>query len=96
MTKQFVVGAAMGILSTLLGVSAAKAEGFGESVDVAVERCDYWTQGMLEDGYSVEQLGGASGMWEACVRLSTPVGPLSAAQHYDVDDGSFWRVAGAL
>jgi hypothetical protein len=70
--------------------------GFADAVDVAVERCDYFVQGLLEDGYPEEQLGGASGVWEACVRLETPVGPLPAAQHYDTTDGTFWKVAGAL
>jgi hypothetical protein len=70
--------------------------GFGDAVDVAVERCDYFVQGLVEDGYSEEQLGGQGGIWEACVRLETPVGPLSASQHYDTQDGTFWKVAGPL
>ncbi len=98
-TKAILVGGFLGILSTLGGLSAAKADcsqDFEVAVDVAVERCDYFIQGLVEDGYSEEQLGGASGAWEACVRLETPVGPLSAAQHYDTTDGAFWKVAGAL
>lgn len=89
--KAILVGGLLGILSTLAGLSAAKANCFGDAVDVAVERCDYWVQGMVEDGYSEAS---SAVMWEACVRLETPVGPLPAAQHYDVDDGSFWGVAG--
>jgi hypothetical protein len=98
-TKAILVGGLLGILSTLSGLSLAKADcsqDFEAAVDVAVERCDYWVQGLVEDGYSEEQLGGASGMWEACVRLETPVGPLPAPQHYDTEDGTFWKVAGPL
>lgn len=76
--------------------AASCVQDFSDAVSLAEERCDYWVQGMLEDGYSEEQLGGASGMWEACIRLETPVGPLPAAQHYDTTDGTFWQVAGSL
>jgi hypothetical protein len=99
-TKSLVVGAATGILSMLLGLSVAKAEcsrdadDFNAAVDAAHELCDAAAQSWLEDdGLTVEVIGGQHGMWEACVRLNTPVGPLlSAAQHYDTEDGAFWRV----
>ncbi len=122
--KNIIIGSVLGILSTLLGVSVAKAdcsqndtrggltasemaaeceagdscasEGWDVAVIVAEDRCDYFIQGLIEDGYSEEVLGGASGVWEACIRLATPLGPLPAAQHYDTQDGTFWKVAGAL
>lgn len=97
--KAILVGGFLGILATLAGLKAAKADcsqDFSDAVDLAAERCDYWAQGLIEDGYSEEAIGGASGMWEACMRLETPVGPLPAAQHYDTTDGTFWKVAGPL
>lgn len=58
MTKQFIVGAAMGILSTLLGVSAAKAD---------CDR-DYEVQGLVVADYSYAEAfaHGREGRYTEC------------------------------
>lgn len=57
--------------------------------------CDEAVQGWLEDSQlpmsAIEGPHGYDGMWEACMRLATPVTVLPAAQHYDTQDGAFWK-----
>lgn len=95
--KALVVGAACGVASVLLGIGVAKADcdqdSWSAARDRAEEVCDIAVQSWLEDDQLPESaLGGHDGMWEACMRLATPVGPLPAAQHYDTEDGAFWQV----
>lgn len=95
--KALVVGAACGVASVLLGIGVAKAQcsqdDWSYQRDLAEEVCDIAVQSWLEDDQLPESaLGGHDGMWEACMRLATPVGPIPAAQHYDTADGAFWQV----
>lgn len=95
--KALVVGAVCGVSSVLLGIGVAHAECEQDSWlyqrYLAEDVCDEAVQSWLEDDQLTEaELGGQHGMWEACMRLATPVGPLPAAQHYDTEDGAFWQV----
>jgi hypothetical protein len=64
----------------------------------AEETCDIAVQSWIEDYQipmsAIEGPHGHDGMWEACMRLATPVTVLPAAQHYDTTDGAFWRTDG--
>jgi hypothetical protein len=101
-TKAMFLGAVAGWLSMLAGLHVAKADcdldytpealAWDIAVMTAEERCGLAAEGWLESGLSEDVVGGQGGMWEACMRLATPVGPLSAAQHYDTTDGAFWTV----
>lgn len=92
--KHLIVGALCGITSTLLGISLAKADCSRDWEDAVVQAqatCDEAAQSWLEDdGLPVSVIGGYNGMWEACMRLSVPVGPLPPSVHYDTTDGTFW------
>ncbi len=98
--KALVVGAACGVASVLLGIGAAQAQCSQDDWEyrryLAELSCDEAVQGWLEDDQlTLDEINGAhgyDGMWEACMRLATPVGPLPAAQHYDTEDGAFWQV----
>lgn len=62
----------------------ADGEPIGTVRDLAEERCDAFSQSMVEDfGMGERELGGHSGMWEACMRLA-------AGGPYDTTDGAFW------
>lgn len=91
--KHLIIGALCGITSTLVGISLAKADcsrDWEDAFTLAEERCDYAAQGWIESGIPYQQVEGWDGMYEACMRLSVPVGPLPAEQHYDTTDGTFW------
>lgn len=96
--KGFTLGAAAGILAMLLGMSAARAECAHDTHELNVWRaealCDQAVQSWLEDSQlpmsAIEGPHGHDGMWEACMRLATPVTVLPASQHYDTTDGAFW------
>ncbi len=100
--KGLLVGGLLGIVATLSGLGLARAEcsqdelynheAYDLAFALAEERCDYAAQGWIEDGLTEEQVGGWSGMYEACMRLSVPPMLLSPAQHYDTSDGAFWTV----
>lgn len=98
--KSLILGAILGIAAVCLGSGVARAEcDYPEPIHTAYElafamaedSCDYMAQGWIEDGLSEEVVGGAGGMYEACMRLSVPPMVLSPAQHYDTTDGAFWR-----
>ena len=100
--KALLVGGVMGILSTLSGLGLARADcsqdltDYEVAFELAEYRCDLASQGWIEDGLSEAVVGGAGGMYEACMRLSVPPMVLTPAQHYDTTDGAFWRTGGAL
>lgn len=104
--RSLLLGGLAGILSTLLGLSVARAEcdqdtRFGDlharcelRWALAEYACDDAAQSWIEDDQlTEEQVGGWSGMYEACMRLTVPLEctGLPAAQHYDTSDGAFWR-----
>lgn len=99
--KALVVGGLLGILATLTGLSAAKADCHLDSeptdyelaFELAEYRCDTAVDGWAEEGVAEP---GLTAMYEACMRLSVPPMVLSPAQHYDATDGAFWRTGGAL
>lgn len=82
-----------------LASGAAKADCAHDAHELNVWRaealCDVAVQGWLEDSQlpmsAIEGPHGHDGMWEACMRLATPVTVLPASQHYDTTDGAFWR-----
>lgn len=86
------VGTLMVALVTLLpAVCAAEPVSLAdELVSLAEERCDYASQGWLEDGIVERDV---QRMYDACMRLSLPVWVtgLPDHQHHDLDDGAFWR-----
>ena len=97
--KAALVGGLLGILSTLGGIRLAHADCDYPSVDheayelafsLAEANCDYASQGWIEDELVSEEDAGR--MYDACMRLSVPPMVLSPAQHYDVNDGAFWKV----
>lgn len=105
--RSLLAGGIMGILSTLVGLSAAKADCSQDlhtvhelNVYRAEDLCDIAVQGWIEDnGLTEAEIDGPhgyDGMWEACMRLATPVTVLPPEQHYDTTDGAFWRIGGGL
>ncbi len=92
--KALAVGAVCGVASVLFGLGVARAEcsqdDWPYQRDLAEESCDEAAQGWLEDDRL--PMSSVEGMWEACMRLATPVGPVPAEQHYDTTDGAFWQV----
>lgn len=96
MTRGGRLAAVLGVVAALSSVPTARAECSSDweyAVVRAQATCDEAAQSWLEDdGLPVEVIGGQGGMWEACMRLSTPLGPLPAAVHYDTTDGAFWYV----
>ena len=99
--KHMILGAVVALAGVCLGEAVAHAECDYESqpnhtayelaFSLAEESCDYMAHGWIEDGIPEEQVGGQSGMYEACMRLMVPPMVLSPAQHYDTTDGAFWR-----
>lgn len=96
--QSLLVGGLLGIVATLGGLGLAKADCAHDEHELNVWRaeaiCDEAVQGWLEDNQipmsAIEGPHGYDGMWEACMRLATPVTVLPAAQHYDTTDGAFW------
>lgn len=104
-SKSLVLGALAGVLSVLFGAGVAHAncdyapggltqeqyQAYDVAFALAEESCDYMAHGWIEDGIPEDQVGGYHGMYEACMRLSVPPMVLPPAQHYDTEDGAFWR-----
>jgi len=100
--KSLLIGAVLGFAGVLAGEGLAHADcdypvaveaepsAYELAFDLAEERCDYASQGWIEDELVSEEDAGR--MYDACMRLSVPPMVLSPAQHYDVNDGSFWKV----
>ena len=65
-------------------------EAYELAFSLAEANCDYASQGWIEDELVSEEDAGR--MYDACMRLSVPPMVLSPAQHYDVNDGAFWKV----